>query len=110
VRVAEADLEVVRAADLLVVGGPTHIRGMTSGMSRKMGLTAEEVWPRPSTAAATPGWRVEQHTGPLGAFRPTRPALCSASSLSHSANVSSAKGLPDPSTPDHLTHLALLAA
>jgi hypothetical protein len=42
VRVAEADLEVVRAADLLVVGGPTHIRGMTSGMSRRMGLTAEE--------------------------------------------------------------------
>jgi hypothetical protein len=42
VRVAEADQEEVRAADLLVVGGPTHIRGMTSGMSRKMGLTAEE--------------------------------------------------------------------
>jgi Flavodoxin len=41
-RVAEADLEVVGAADLLVVGGPTHIRGMTSGMSRKMGVTAEE--------------------------------------------------------------------
>jgi hypothetical protein len=42
VRVAEADLEKVGAADLLVVGGPTHIRGMTSGMSRKMGLAAEE--------------------------------------------------------------------
>jgi hypothetical protein len=42
VRVAEADLEKIRAADLLVVGGPTHIRGMTSGLSRKMGLSAEE--------------------------------------------------------------------
>jgi Flavodoxin len=42
VRVAEADLEMVGAADLLVVGGPTHMRGMTSGMTRKMGLTAEE--------------------------------------------------------------------
>jgi hypothetical protein len=41
-RVAEADPEEVRTADLLVAGGPTHIRGMTSGMSRKMGLTAEE--------------------------------------------------------------------
>jgi hypothetical protein len=95
VRVAEADQEKVRAADLLVVGGPTHIRGMTSGLSRKMGLSAEEkkdeaestrssqaprvrefgtgsptrrrrpraVRPRPSTLAATPGWRVEPHTG-----------------------------------------------
>jgi hypothetical protein len=42
VRVAEADPEVVKTADLLVVGGPTHMRGMTSGLSRKMGLTAEE--------------------------------------------------------------------
>jgi flavodoxin len=42
VRVAEADLKVASAADLLVVGGPTHMRGMTSGMSRRMGLTAEE--------------------------------------------------------------------
>src|SRR5207344_1372630 len=28
--------------DLLVVGGPTHIRGMTSGFSRKMGISGEE--------------------------------------------------------------------
>ena len=41
-RVAESDAERIQAADLLVVGGPTHIRGMTSGMTRKMGLTAEE--------------------------------------------------------------------
>ena len=32
-RVAEADREEVRTADLLVVGAPTHIRGMTSAMS-----------------------------------------------------------------------------
>lgn len=42
VQVAEADPETVKAADLVVVGGPTHMRGMTSGVSRKMGLAAEE--------------------------------------------------------------------
>lgn len=42
VRVSEADPEVAKTADLLVVGGPTHMHGMTSGLSRKMGLTAEE--------------------------------------------------------------------
>jgi len=42
VSVAEANPDTVRAADLVVVGGPTHMRGMTSGMTRKMGLAAEE--------------------------------------------------------------------
>lgn len=41
VRVAEADAERVAQADLLVVGGPTHMRGMTTGFSRKMGVSAE---------------------------------------------------------------------
>ena len=41
-RVEEATPERVAAADLLVVGGPTHMRGMTSGLSRKMGLQAEQ--------------------------------------------------------------------
>jgi hypothetical protein len=41
-RVAESDPQLVQAADLLVVGGPTHMRGMTSGPSRRMGLAAEE--------------------------------------------------------------------
>jgi hypothetical protein len=39
--VAEADSDLVLSADLLVVGGPTHMRGMTSGLSRKMGLKSE---------------------------------------------------------------------
>ena len=33
-RVGDADPARVAAADLVVVGGPTHMRGMTSGMSR----------------------------------------------------------------------------
>ncbi|HET6920904.1 MAG TPA: flavodoxin family protein [Jiangellaceae bacterium] len=40
--VGESDPEQIPAADLLVVAGPTHMRGMTSGFSRKMGLVAEE--------------------------------------------------------------------
>ncbi|MFJ9445744.1 flavodoxin family protein [Kitasatospora sp. NPDC101235] len=39
--VAEADAEVTRSADLLVVGGPTHMRGMSSGLSRRMAAAAE---------------------------------------------------------------------
>jgi Flavodoxin len=42
VPVAEANPELVQVADLLIVGGPTHMRGMTSAMTRKMGITAEE--------------------------------------------------------------------
>src|SRR5690349_14525039 len=41
-RVGEAAPEQAAAADLLIVGGPTHMRGMTTGLSRKMGVSAEE--------------------------------------------------------------------
>jgi uncharacterized protein YndB with AHSA1/START domain len=41
-RVGEADPEQAAAADLLIVGGPTHMRGMTTGLSRKIGVSAEE--------------------------------------------------------------------
>ena len=96
-RVAEADRKGQNRRPACR-GGPTHIRGMTSGMSRMMGLTAEEkkdelsstrssqalrvgefgtgsatcrrrrraLRPRPLTPAATPGWRVERHTGSPG--------------------------------------------
>jgi hypothetical protein len=42
VAVAAASPELIKSTDLLVVGGPTHIRGMTSGFSRKMGVSGEE--------------------------------------------------------------------
>jgi hypothetical protein len=42
VAVADASPELIKSTDLLVVGGPTHIRGMTSGFSRKMGVSGEE--------------------------------------------------------------------
>jgi hypothetical protein len=42
VPVREAAAEQVESTDLLIVGGPTHIRGMTSGFSRKMGISSEE--------------------------------------------------------------------
>jgi hypothetical protein len=41
-RVGEADPAVAVAADMLVVGGPTHIRGMTTGLSRKLAVSADE--------------------------------------------------------------------
>jgi Flavodoxin len=40
--VGEASPELIKSTDLLVVGGPTHIRGMTSGFSRKIGVSGEE--------------------------------------------------------------------
>ncbi|MER5352146.1 flavodoxin domain-containing protein [Kitasatospora sp. NPDC002551] len=39
--VARASAELARSADLLVVGGPTHMRGMSSGLSRRMAASAE---------------------------------------------------------------------
>jgi hypothetical protein len=39
--VAQAGPEVTRGADLLVVGGPTHMHGMSSGLSRRMAVSAE---------------------------------------------------------------------
>jgi hypothetical protein len=42
VPVGEAAPELIKSTDLLIVGGPTHIRGMTSGFTRKMGVSAEE--------------------------------------------------------------------
>lgn len=63
-RVQDANPDLVEAADLLVVGGPTHMRGMTSRMSRKAGLHAikKEAEPKqphhePELDAAGPGVR-----------------------------------------------------
>jgi hypothetical protein len=42
VRVADGSPALVRGADLLIVGGPTHMRGMSSGMTRKKGAEGEQ--------------------------------------------------------------------
>jgi flavodoxin len=42
VPVAAATAPLVQGADLLIVGGPTHMRGMSSGMTRKMGVQGEQ--------------------------------------------------------------------
>lgn len=36
-----AHADVTRQADLLVVGGPTHMRGMSSGLSRRLAVMTE---------------------------------------------------------------------
>ena len=41
-RVGEATPDRVGTPDLLIVGGPTHMRGMSSGMSRKIAVSIEE--------------------------------------------------------------------
>ena len=41
-RVSDADVGTVARADLVIVGGPTHMRGMSSGMTRKMAVSMEQ--------------------------------------------------------------------
>ena len=41
-RVTDATPDRLRTPDLLIVGGPTHMRGMASAMSRKMAVSIEE--------------------------------------------------------------------
>jgi hypothetical protein len=41
-RIGEAERARAADADLLIVGGPTHMRGMTTSMSRKMAVSAED--------------------------------------------------------------------
>jgi hypothetical protein len=41
-RVGEAEPGQVAAADLVIVCGPTHMHGMSSGMSRKLAVSMEE--------------------------------------------------------------------
>lgn len=41
-QVVDASPELIKSSDLLIVGGPTHIRGMTSQFSRKIGISGEQ--------------------------------------------------------------------
>ena len=81
---AEATRDAALGADLLVVGGPTHAHGLTSAVTRKMGLKAEEKVParvpghQAGQRAAGPGVREWFHglprapMGSLGAAFDTR--------------------------------------
>lgn len=42
VPVGDAGTDMIRSADLLVVGGPTHMHGMSTALSRRMGISAEQ--------------------------------------------------------------------
>jgi len=63
-RVAQATADAVGAADLLVVGGPTHMRRMTTRVSRKVGLQGEEKKAdfHPEPDAEGPGVRAWFHS------------------------------------------------
>ncbi|MEV8100696.1 flavodoxin domain-containing protein [Kitasatospora sp. NPDC085879] len=65
--VAEATADATRAADLLVVGGPTHMHGMSSGLSRKLARSAQEKDTEPPAdpePGRSPGLRSWFHTLP----------------------------------------------
>ncbi|MFE0462364.1 flavodoxin family protein [Kitasatospora sp. NPDC058965] len=51
VPVGRAGPEVTRGADLLVVGGPTHMHGMSSGLSRRSAVSGEAKKARAGKAA-----------------------------------------------------------
>jgi len=56
--VTEASAETILDVDLLVVGGPTHVHGMTSARSRQAGLeTAAKLDVVPDATAEGPGLR-----------------------------------------------------
>jgi Flavodoxin len=61
VRAAEANRDMALGADLLAVGGPTHLRGLSSGFSRRIGLRAG-----PVAAAREAGHPVEPGTAGPG--------------------------------------------
>ncbi|HSK25534.1 MAG TPA: hypothetical protein VK894_01310 [Jiangellales bacterium] len=73
-RVGLVGPDEVRRADLLVVGGPTHLRAMSSAATRRMGLTAErdDLRRSPEPGAEGPGVRDWFHDLPDA--RPGTPA------------------------------------
>jgi hypothetical protein len=77
-RVSDADPDRVARADLLIVGGPTHMRGMTTGMTRKMAVSMEQkkdkggghVGPGLEPEVTGPGLRDWFHTLPKANGKP----------------------------------------
>jgi hypothetical protein len=76
-RVDQADPERLDSVDLLVVGGPTHLYGMSSRLSRKLGVKAErakiaqgEEAPEPQPSAEGPGVRTWLHGLPTAPAHP----------------------------------------
>ena len=84
VPVGDASPELIKSTDLLVVGGPTHIRGMTSGFSRKIGVSGEE--------------KSKQRAGQLTRWKRMRKARASGSGLTVCRRVKM-WARPPPSTP-----------
>jgi flavodoxin len=63
--VADAGADALAAADLVVVGGPTHVHGMTSALSRKLAVDAvEEKGTTVDASAHGPGLRSWFHELP----------------------------------------------
>ena len=63
VPVTTATAELVSGADLLIAGGPTHMRGMSSRMTRRKGAEGEQ-----QRSPVPPGARLQRHR-PAGMVR-----------------------------------------
>ena len=68
VPVHEADADAVGAAELLVVGGPTHMHGLASSKSRELAASAAEdegieVEPGAKTGPSLRSWLAQQSGG-----------------------------------------------
>lgn len=96
-RVDQATPERLGSVDLLIVGGPTHIYGMSSGFSRKLGVKSERMKiaqgaavREPEPGAEGPGVRTWLHdlpeapTHPHAAAFDTRAGYPTAGGAAHS--------------------------
>ena len=72
-RVADADAETLQGARLLVVGGPTHLHGLATSLSRRMAVKAAEedghtgVEPQAAEGPGLRAWLSELAGGDLSA-------------------------------------------
>jgi hypothetical protein len=73
VNVAEVDAGALQGANLLVVGGPTHMHGLSSSLSRRLSARAGEedghvhVEPHAADGPGLRGWLSDLSGGELGA-------------------------------------------
>ena len=89
VRATEANRDVALGADLLVVGGPTHLCGLSSGVSRRIGAARPSRWRRPGK----PGIRWSR--APRGPVSATGSWPCPRPPREPGRGVRHPPGLPD---------------
>ena len=101
-RVGDATPERLGTPDLLIVGGPTHMRGMSSSMSRKIAVSMEEKAARGEGEhqghglepdVEGPGLRTWFHALPTGGQGPLRRGLRHPRVTAGPSSASAARGI-----------------